>query len=424
MPKSLERKSVVIHRLAISVFFFLQGSVFATWTARIPDVKINFNLNDASLGTVLLFFPLGQFLCLPVAGYLVERFGSRKTLLSAALLYPALLCVVGLCGSVYSLSAMVFFLGAMANLHNLSTNTQAVAVERIYGKNIMSSFHGMWSIAGFVAGLVSSFLVAKNIGALPHFCMLLGFGILVIAFFGRSTMAEDIREGAEPNGGGATCGEGEACGGREAAGAGEPNDGGSAQKATLNVFKGMDSSLVVLGILSFCAMLCEGCIYDWGALYFMDEIRVEDKFIRFGYTGCMLAMSAMRFVADFVVNRIGKRRTLLLCGLIAATGFFMAVGFPYFICGVLGFTMVGLGLASVVPICYSMASYSQRMSAGRAINAVSTIGFSGLMLGPPLIGYLAEMLGLRAAFLFVGILSLLIVLLSRKKFLYLPRGVK
>lgn len=400
MPKSLERKSVVIHRLAISVFFFLQGSVFATWTARIPDVKINFNLNDASLGTVLLFFPLGQFLCLPVAGYLVERFGSRKTLLSAALLYPALLCVVGLCGSVYSLSAMVFFLGAMANLHNLSTNTQAVAVERIYGKNIMSSFHGMWSIAGFVAGLVSSFLVAKNIGALPHFCMLLGFGILVIAFFGRSTMAEDIRVGAEPNG------------------------GGSAQKATLNVFKGMDSSLVVLGILSFCAMLCEGCIYDWGALYFMDEIRVEDKFIRFGYTGCMLAMSAMRFVADFVVNRIGKRRTLLLCGLIAATGFFMAVAFPYFICGVLGFTMVGLGLASVVPICYSMASYSQRMSAGRAINAVSTIGFSGLMLGPPLIGYLAEMLGLRAAFLFVGILSLLIVLLSRKKFLYLPRGVK
>ena len=413
-------------RIAIGIFFFLQGTVFATWTAHIPDIKQSLSLSDALLGTILFCFPLGQLVSVPLSGYLVQRFSSRKVLLCVALLYPLSLVGIGLMPSRWSLAAMLFFLGAVANLHNLSVNTQAVSLEKRYGRSIIGTFHGLWSLAGFVAGLVSSFLAVHHVEPLTHFCGVWVLGLLVVLTLHRFLLREDLGGGASASGdevragvaaadvasadadGGARSGEVRAA--CDSSAAREPHK----EAATFNIFKGMDRYLCLLGFLAFGCMLCEGSVYDWASVYFEQSLHVELAFIRSGYTGCMLAMAAMRFLSDAMVNRLGAVRVVRLSGFVMAVGFLLAVLLPYLVPATVGFVLVGIGVSSVVPVCYGMVKGSRSMSAGRAINAVSTIGFFGFVAGPPLMGYISEWIGLRFAFALVACIGLATGLLASR----------
>ena len=140
------------YRLAVASFFFLQGLVFASWASRIPDIKQALDLNEAQLGGVLFAIPVGQMSAMALSGYLVSRFGSHRMLLLAALLYSGTLMALGFISETWHLFAMLVFFGVAANLHNISVNTQAVGVERLYRRSIMAAFHGLWSLAGFVGG--------------------------------------------------------------------------------------------------------------------------------------------------------------------------------------------------------------------------------------------------------------------------------
>ena len=360
----------VRYRIAIGVFFFLQGFTFASWAARIPDFKEVFDLNEGQLGTLLLAFPLGQLLGVPLAGYLVERFSSRRTLLSAAFLYPFTLTW-----------------GLVANLHNLSVNTQAVGVEKEYGRSIMATFHGLWSLAGFASGLVGSFMASHSIVPFFHYAGVLGFGLLVLLFCHKYTLKQDLASETAKD-----------------------------DKPTFNIFKGMDTFVFLLGFLAFGSMLCEGTMYDWSAIYFDQELGVDKEYIRFGYTACMLAMAAYRFLADGIVNRFGPVVIMRLSGLLTAAGFLAMVLAPSlggaWALGVAtaGSALVGLGVSSVVPVCYGAVSRHKGVVAGRAINAVSTIGFFGFVMGPPIIGHLAQWMGLRWVLLLVALLGLSMLL--------------
>ncbi len=402
------------YRIAIGLFFFLQGTVFATWSARILDIKQALSLSDAQLGTILFFFPLGQLVSVPLSGYLVQKYGSRVLLSCVALLYPLSLVGIGLMPSRTALAGMLFLLGVVANLHNLSVNTQAVSLEKRYGRSIMGTFHGLWSLAGFVAGLTSSFLAVRHVAPLWHFCGVLGFGLLAVATLHRFLLPEDLSAGGEAAVNAADT--------TEAAGAVGQATGQSAadsatpvkEKATFNIFKGMDRHLALLGFLAFGCMLCEGSVYDWSAVYFEQSLQVDKAWIQAGYTGCMLAMASMRFLADGLVNRMGAVKVVRISGFVIAAGFLAAVLLPYLIPATIGFTLVGIGVSSVVPICYGMVKGSRAMSAARAINAVSTIGFFGFVAGPPVVGYISEWLGMRPAFALVAGIGLLTGLLAGK----------
>ncbi len=407
------------YRVAIGIFFFLQGTVFATWTAHIPDIKETLHLSDALLGTILFCFPLGQLVSVPLSGYLVQRFSSRKVLLCVALLYPLSLVGIGLMPSRWSLAAMLFFLGAVANLHNLSVNTQAVSLEKRYGRSIIGTFHGLWSLAGFAAGLVSSFLAVHHVKPLTHFCSVWALGLLVVVWLYRFLLREDLggdgvsASGAASDDGGEGSRDGdEVAAGGKASSSRVGGDSKPKEAATFNIFKGMDRYLCLLGFLAFGCMLCEGSVYDWASVYFEQSLNVEPAFIRSGYTGCMLAMAFMRFLADAMVNSLGAVRVVRLSGFVMAAGFLLAVLLPYLVPATIGFVLVGIGVSSVVPICYGMVKGSRSMSAGRAINAVSTIGFFGFVAGPPLMGYISEWLGLRAAFALVACIGLATGLLA------------
>ena len=382
------------YRAAIGLFFFLQGTVFATWSARIPDIKQALQLGDARLGTILFFFPLGQLVSVPLSGYLVQRYSSRAMLLCVALLYPLSLVCIGLMPTAGALAAMLFLLGAVANLHNLSVNTQAVSLEKRYGRSIIGTFHGLWSLAGFVAGLTSSFLAVHRVAPLWHFCGVAVFGLVAVLSLNRFLLPEDLPAAAPAD---------------------TPSDAAPVkEKATFNIFKGMDRYLCLLGFLAFGCMLCEGSVYDWSSVYFEQSLHVAPAWIRAGYTGCMLAMASMRFLADGLVNRIGAVKVVRISGFVMAAGFLTAVLLPYLVPATVGFVLVGMGVSSVVPGCYGMVQGSRSMSAGRAINAVSTIGFFGFVAGPPVVGYLSEWLGMRLAFALVACIGLLTGLLAGK----------
>lgn len=385
------------YRIAIGVFFFLQGFTFASWAARIPDFKSLFNLSDGQLGTLLFAFPFGQLLCVPVAGYLVERFTSRRTLLCAALLYPFTLCCLGFIPFAFSLGGetpayavwifalVLFLLGIMANLHNLSVNTQAVGVEKVYGRSIMATFHGLWSLAGFAAGIVGSFMAARSIVPFFHYAMILVMGFLVVIFLHPYTLRQDV-----------------------------VSETAKDEKPTFNIFKGMDGFVLLLGFLAGAGMVCEGTVYDWSAVYFKQVIHAPEAYIRSGYTVCMLAMASCRFLADGVVNRLGRATVMRICGLMTMAGFILMAAWANFTLAVIGSALVGLGVSAIVPVCYSAVSKHKGVVAGRAINAVSTIGFFGFVAGPPVIGHLAQWLGLRATFLLIALLAASIGILSGK----------
>jgi fucose permease len=169
-----------IYRIATSAFFFVAGLTFATWASRIPDIQNKLHLSEGGLGAVLFALPVGLMMSLPVSGWLVSRFGSRRLVITGALLYPLTLILLATAGSTLQLSLALFLFGLFENLVNIAMNTQAVSVEKLYGRSIMASFHGLWSLAGFTGAVIGTFFVSAGLSPLIHFSIVCGLaGMLV-----------------------------------------------------------------------------------------------------------------------------------------------------------------------------------------------------------------------------------------------------
>jgi MFS family permease len=366
-----------VYRIAVSAFFFVAGLTFSTWASRIPDIKTQLQLSDARLGAVLFALPAGLMASLLFAGWLVARLGSRRVMIAAALFYPAILILLGLTTSVWQLAVALFFFGLASNLVNIAMNTQAVDVENMYGRSVMASFHGLWSIAGFGGAAIGTLLVSKGISPWVHFAIIFAAAALLVSFFYRYTL---------------------------------PNDTASAGKQPF--FVKPDRYILNLGLIAFCSMLCEGAMADWSGVYFQNIVRAPKEWITLGYVAFTASMATGRFIGDTMVTKLGIKKVLQLSATMIAAGLFMAILFPYLATAVIGFLLVGLGVSSVVPLIYSLAGRSATMQPGLALAAVSSISFLGFLIGPPLIGFVAELAGLRLSFAIVAVIGLLPALLA------------
>jgi MFS family permease len=172
MDISIPAGRIRTYRVAISAFFFVAGLTFASWASRIPDIKTALQLSDARLGAVLFALPAGLMTSLLFAGWLVSRFGSRKIMIGAALLYPGILIMLGFAATVWQLAFTLFLFGLSSNLVNIAMNTQAVDVEAMYGRSVMASFHGLWSIAGFTGAAIGGLLVSAHVAPIIHFTII------------------------------------------------------------------------------------------------------------------------------------------------------------------------------------------------------------------------------------------------------------
>ncbi|GAA4315465.1 MFS transporter [Mucilaginibacter gynuensis] len=367
-----------IIRTAVAAMFFVAGLCFASWASRIATIQQKLNLSDAALGGVLFALPVGLMISLPLSGWAVTKIGSRKVLAAAISTYGLMLVTLGAVTEVYQLVLCLILFGISSNAANISVNTQAVATEGLYSKPIMASFHGVWSLAGFVGASIGTFMIGKGVLPAPHFAIIAAITIITVIVSWRYLHNDHTPASTGP------------------------------------AFVMPDKSLITLGLIAFCSMVVEGAMFDWSVIYFKKIILAEKGWIGAGYTACMCTMASGRFVADRFAARFGLRRTLQVSGTLSAIGLLIAVLFPSLLTAIIGFMFVGAGISSVVPMVYSAAGKSTTMQPGAAIAAVSTIAFIGFLIGPPVIGFLAGAFTLRASFSFLAVMAVAVVVLSTK----------
>jgi len=334
-------------------------------------------LSNAALGTILLGLPVGLLISLPIAGWLVARISSRWVVIGSSALYSLTLPVLGWASDAEGLVICLFVFGMGGNMLNISMNTQAVGTESLYGRPIMASYHGLWSLAGFTGAAMGTLLIRAGFSPAQHFLVISGVALIIILSGSRFLLPRD----------------------------------GQAQESK-PIFARPDRSLIHLGIIAFCSMICEGSMFDWSGVYFRKVIRPESGLVTAGYTAFLATMATGRFVGDWACARLGKRITLQLSGILTASGLLIAVLFPYFIPAVAGFLLVGAGVSSVVPLIYGSAGKSKNLSPGVAIAAVSTIGYLGFLAGPPFIGFIAQASSLRVSLGLIAILGSVIALMA------------
>jgi predicted MFS family arabinose efflux permease len=260
---------------------------------------------------------------------------------------------------------------------NISVNTQAVWVEALYKRPIMASFHGLWSLAGFAGAAIGTLMIGANILPFYHFVTIAFTAVIVLSFSGRYLLNDET--------------------------------GTNVGNKLLAI---PDKSLLFLGLITFSGMICEGAMFDWSGIYFQKVVQPSKEWVGAGYTAFMLTMATGRFIADWFAHKFGLKATLQLSGGLIASGLLFSVVFPNLLSALVGFLLVGFGVSSVVPLVYSAAGKSKTLSPGLAIAAVSTIGFFGFLLGPPVIGFIAEVSSLRVSFTLIALMGITVAILS------------
>lgn len=367
------------YRAAVATLFFVQGLCFATWASRIPTIQQSLQLSDGALGLILFALPVGSMIALPLSGWFVTRFGSKTVVINTLIVYALLLVGIGLAQNITQIAAVLVFFGMAGNTANIAMNTQAVGVEARYGRNIMASFHGLWSLAGFTAAGVGTYMIGNGIIPFHHFAGVGALMLVALAVIFQYLL---------------------------------PNE----QRPTANnkIFTLPDKSMLSLGLLAFFCMICEGAMFDWSGIYFKKVVNAEPAWIGAGYTAFMATMAGGRFIGDYIATRFGFTRTITVSGIMIAVGLAIALVFPYLLSAITGFLLVGLGVSSVVPLVYSEAGKSKTLSPGVALAAVSSIGFLGFLIGPPLIGLVAGAFNLRVSFVIIAIMGLSVAILVNK----------
>ncbi len=373
-------------RIAVTLFYFSMGLMFATWASRIPDIKTRLHLNDALFGSILFAMPAAQFLMMTFSGKLVTRFGSRNVVLIALPLYSICLSNIGYVRQGWQLAVALFFFGLAGNLCNISINTQGLSAERLYRRSIMSSFHGAWSVAGFTGALIGFAMINLKIVPYWHFVTV----ILIVWAIIWSNQKYLVK--------------------------GKPQTNPAATERKF--FNIPDRALVQLGIIGFFSMASEGAMFDWSGVFFKDVVKVPPSLVILGYTSFMIMMASGRFMADYLTSKLGRKRLMQISGAMISTGLYIAVLFPYLVTSTVAFMLVGLGVSSIVPSVYSAAGRHTKVPPGIALATVASVSFLGFLMGPPVIGYISQAAGLRYSFALIGIFGLgITIMVSRVRLL-------
>lgn len=357
-------------RIGLSAYFFISGLCFSTWASRIPTIKSYFNLNEAELGAILFAMPISSLVGLPISGWLVDKFDSRQPLVCAFVFHSLFLLFIGFAGSVVLLTAAIFLFALSNRVSNIAMNTQAINLQNLFTKKINGSFHGLWSLGGIAGVGITTLMVALNVGIELHFVLIAALTLISTGLSYSSLLKKDKSH----------------------------TRGFSLKKP--------DPLILILGMLIFFAAICEGGMFDWSGIYFKEVVQVD--LFTTGYLGFMAAMAMSRFASDWLVHRFGMQRMFVISSSMIFSGLILAVAFPGFWPALIGFMIVGAGTASVVPMVFTLAGGVKRYSPGIAISIIGTFALVGMMIGPPLIGYIAHSFNLRISFLFIALAGLLI----------------
>jgi MFS family permease len=366
------------YRIAVLLFFFINGFLYANVTSRLPELKMHFRVSNSVLGTMLFTTAIGALVAMPLTGWLSTRYGSGLLVIYAGFFFCCVVPCIAFSPYIW-LGRMSFFMtGFFSGAMDITMNAQAVLVERLYKKTMMSSFHAAFSI-GMALGAGTGALFANYHLPLQHHLVYMSiFSVLVLA----AVVPALLRNQRE-----------------------QP----MAEKGA-NSRKKIPMGIWLLAIVGFCGMTGEGSMVDWSAIYTNTVVGSTKAFSALAVGAFATAMTIGRAFGDRLIDKAGKQ-TVLFCSCfsaIAGLGIVLTViSAP---AAIAGFFLVGAGLSNVVPMTYSMAGNIKGVEPAAGIAFASTIGYSGFFIGPPVIGYLGHAYGLRIGLCFT--LCLLLIMLS------------
>ncbi|MDG3041988.1 MFS transporter [Roseicyclus marinus] len=362
--------------LATRLAFLAAGFVMAAWAPLIPFAKAQVGATEGVFGLLLLCLGLGSIVAMPLTGYLSARTGARPMILLGGYGLVALLPLLVLAPTVTLLALALAVFGAALGTIDVAMNVHAAEVESRAGRPLMSGFHAMWSVGGILgAGGVTAMLW---IGVTPLVAAI-SASLLALAMMAVATPRFMRRAAGEP--------------------------------PKLALPRG---PVLVLAALAAITFLVEGAVLDWGALLIVARDLMEPAGAGLGYMLFSVAMTVARLTGDRIVARLGQRLVLFLGGLTAIAGIALTLMPGLIGVAMLGFVLIGLGCANLVPVLFSLAARQPGMAPGLAVAAVTTTGYAGILLGPAMVGFMAEVSSLAMAFVCLGLLMLAFPALARR----------
>ncbi|HUS07897.1 MAG TPA: MFS transporter, partial [Bryobacteraceae bacterium] len=347
-------------RFSISVIFLVHGLVIASWVSRIPAIQSALHLSPAALGTLLLAATAGALVAMPLTGAVIHKAGSRAVVMFTTAIFCLSLPVVALATSAGELAAALFLLGAAAGAMDVAMNVEAAALEKLYRRPIMSAFHGLFSAGGMAGSAIGGAFAAAGYSPESHF---------VIAAPVCGAIAGGVMAWLPP--------------------------GSSEAEGSLTLR--LPRNLWLLGALGFCILLGEGAMADWTGVYLKSSLGTGAGTAALGYAVFSATMAAGRFAGDWLTVRLGRVRLVRGGALLAAAGLTAALAFGNVFSALLGFACAGAGFATIIPIVFGAGANVNGVAPGAGVAAVTTAGYTGFLIGPPLIGFTAEYTSLRFA---------------------------
>lgn len=379
-----DRLTLARARTAIAVMFFINGTVFATWVSRIPGIKETRGLSPSRLGLALLAIGIGTVASLPLTSYLVGRIGSRRLLGASAVACCAALPLAGLAPTFPILLAALLLYGAALGAMDVAMNAQASQLEQSVGRSMMSSFHGLWSLGGMLGALAGAGFAALGVAPTEHFVIICAL-VATLAGVGFGGLLRGDRDvAAEVD-----------------------------VPLPVPALVWPSGRVVGIGAMAACGAVIEGGIADWSGVYLRETLHTSTSYAPIGFAGFSVMMMVARFTGDRLINRWGRRRLLASGPALTAAALVIALLTDHPAVAIVALGLSGLGMATVFPIAFSAAG-ALPGTQGHAIAAVATMAYGAGLLGPPVIGFVADLSSLRLAMGLMVPACLTITLLSRR----------
>jgi MFS family permease len=372
-------RTLLRNRIAVKISFFTNGFILANWVSRLPRIQELYSADNGTIGLVLLGLSIGAVTIMPFAGWAIIKNGSRKITLVALIMYCIIVPLIPYMGYIPALIGLYFFMGLFTGVLDVAMNAQAVMIEQQYKKPIMTSFHAFFSIGMALGAWCGALFAELNVELVLHFSTIVLFSLIGVAWASRNL----IYDKPDPS---------------------LKHDG--------PLFRLPNRALVSIGIITFCCMLGEGAMSEW-SVNFMENVALSAKTTApIALSAFATAMTIGRLLGDRMRTRFGDPKMIMAGGALATVGLLAALIIATPMVSIAGFFLVGLGLSTIVPIAYSISGHTKDLPPGVGLAMVTTVGYSGFLIGPPIIGFIADWQTLRIALAVVAVLFVIMTMLA------------
>jgi MFS family permease len=356
---------------ATRAFFFIGGFGAASWAPLVPLLKARLGIDNDMLGVLLLCIGVGSVITMPVTGGAVARFGCRRVLTVAAVVYAGMLLSLSRVDSFMFAVPELLVFGAAMGVVDVTANIHAVIVEKASGRQLMSGMHALWSVGGFIgAGIFGIWMKLGFTSFMATVCATVIMMVLM-AFFSRHLLTY------------------------------------SGEKEESSIFAVPRGIVVFIAVIAMIAFLVEGAIMDWSGVFLTTVRGLDMSLAGTGYAVFSAAMLTMRLTGDWLVQKFGSKPIVLGGSVLSVIGFLFVILAPWQLLLYVGFFLIGIGSANIVPVFFSLLGKQKIMPLNMAVSAVSTLGYMGILMGPAIIGFIASQTSLYISF---GILAGLVLL--------------